>query len=79
MGIIIKHDVGLGDRTSCTVAPQDHWKRGNFSVCAPVKVQSPDSYQKLILRCAMSHNLAEAHNLGSMGEKMSCEVGAYAV
>ena len=78
MSALIKHHLGLGDQASCTIAQQHQWMRGNFNVCVPVEVQSPGSYHKLILRCAMPHKLAEAHNPGSMDEKTGCEVGAYA-
>jgi len=76
MSVIIKHHLGLGvgSQFSCTIAPQHQWIQGSFNLCIPVEVLS----QKLILRCAMPHNLAEAHNPGSVNERMSCEVGAYA-
>ncbi|KAH9211319.1 hypothetical protein DL95DRAFT_437273 [Leptodontidium sp. 2 PMI_412] len=74
---IIKHHLGLSDHVTCTVADKRQWIRGSFNVCVPVQVQSPDSVQELILRCAMPHKLAEAHNPGSVDEKLGCEVGAY--
>ncbi|CZT13271.1 hypothetical protein WAI453_005405 [Rhynchosporium graminicola] len=80
MRVVVKHHLGLSDKSICTIADQHDWMRGFFNVCIPVEVQSPDSFhkQKLILRCAMPHKLAEAYNPGSVDEKMGCEVGAYA-
>ena len=78
MSVIVKHHLGLGDQVTCIVAGQRRWIRGNFNVCVPIEVESPDSVQELILRCAMPHKLAEAHNPGSVDEKLGCEVGAYA-
>ncbi|KAL2068344.1 hypothetical protein VTL71DRAFT_16442 [Oculimacula yallundae] len=80
MDFIIRHHLGLSEKVICTIAEQHEWMRGFFNVCVPIEVQYPDSTKtkKLILRCAMPHKLAEAHNPGSVDEKMGCEVGAYA-
>ncbi|KAJ0160130.1 hypothetical protein CTA2_8510 [Colletotrichum tanaceti] len=78
MSALIKHHMGLGDQVDCTIARQNQWIRGSFNVCIPVEVRSSDLCQKLILRCAMPHKLAESHNPGSVDEKVGCEVGAYA-
>lgn len=73
---LVKHHMALGSQETCTLLPRDHWIRGSFNVCAMVQVQS--SGQKLVFRCPMPHKLAEARYPGSVDEKSSCEVGAYA-
>ena len=79
IGALVKHHLGLGDDIDCFVARKNKWIRGGFNVCVPVKVRAPSGPPlRLMLRCAMAHKLAEAHNPGSVDEKMSSEVGAYA-
>jgi hypothetical protein len=46
-------------------------------VCIPVEVKSANFYKKLIFRCPMPHKLAEAKYPGTIGGKLSCEVGTY--
>lgn len=73
---LVKHHMALGSQETCTLLSRDHWIRGSFNVCAMVQVQS--SGQKVVFRCPMPHKLAEARYPGSVDEKSSCEVGAYA-
>jgi len=73
---LVKHHMALGNQEKCTVLPPHDWIRGSFNVCVLVDVKS--SHRKVVFRCPMPHKLAEARYPGSIDEKLSCEVGAYA-
>ncbi|TQN69977.1 hypothetical protein CSHISOI_05534 [Colletotrichum shisoi] len=71
--------MGLGRQDRCTVLPQRDWIRGSFNVCVFVEVNPrTTACRKVVFRCPMPHKLAEAIYPGSIDEKLSCEVGAYA-
>lgn len=76
---LVKHHMALGRQDRCTVLPQRDWIRGSFNVCVFVEVNPrTTACRKVVFRCPMPHKLAEAIYPGSIDEKLSCEVGAYA-
>lgn len=46
-------------------------------MCVLLDVRSGGQSRKVMFRCAMPHNLAEAKYSGTMDEMLGCEVGAY--
>jgi hypothetical protein len=74
------HHLGLASKDSCLVLDQCTWIRGSFNVCIPVEVKetSGSVSREVLMRCPMSHKLAEARYPGTVDEKVSCEVGTYA-
>lgn len=75
---VVKHHLGLGHLQDCIVQPPLEWIRGSFNVCIPVSVTSGAVRKRYILRCPMTHKLAEARYPGTVDEKLGCEVGTYA-
>ncbi|KAM9882165.1 aminoglycoside phosphotransferase [Verticillium dahliae] len=76
---LVVHHMGVGRQANCIVLPPDQWIRGSFNVCVFVEVTSGTGEQrKAVFRCPLPHKLAESEYPGSVDEKISCEVGAYA-
>ncbi|PBP23786.1 hypothetical protein BUE80_DR005423 [Diplocarpon rosae] len=74
---LVKHHLRLSNQDRCLVSAKDQWIHGSFNICIPIEVQSTCCY-KLIFRCPEPHKLAELQYPGTVDEKMSSEVGAYA-
>ena len=76
---LVVHHMAVGRQTSCIILPSDQWIRGSFNVCVFAEVTSrTGEQQKAVFRCPLPHKLAESEYPGSIDEKLSCEVGAYA-
>lgn len=76
---LVLHHMGVGRQANCIILPPDQWIRGSFNVCVFAEVTSGTGEQrKAVFRCPLPHKLAESEYPGSVDEKISCEVGAYA-
>ncbi|KAI1823274.1 hypothetical protein F4861DRAFT_338105 [Xylaria intraflava] len=75
---LVRHHLSLDDSATCKVLPQEQWTKGSFNVCIPIQTTSGSVHRNLMLRCCLPYKLAEAHYSGTIDEKLSCEVGAYA-
>lgn len=77
---LTRQHLGLRKHDTCSVLERHTWIRGGFNVCVLVDVESERRKQsrKVVFRCAMPHKLAEAQYPGTVDEKVSSEVGAYA-
>lgn len=72
IAVLVKQHLRL-PHADVTVFPPREWMRGSFNICVPVRIQTGNSSQKVILRCSMPFKLGQA-----MDEKLGSEVGAYA-
>ncbi|KAL2755825.1 hypothetical protein ACRALDRAFT_1033775 [Sodiomyces alcalophilus JCM 7366] len=63
----------------CVVQEPETWIRGSFNICIPVQILDQDGSvtRTLLVRCPMSHKLAEAQYPGTVDEKVSTEVATY--
>ncbi|KAL2257700.1 hypothetical protein VTK26DRAFT_9280 [Humicola hyalothermophila] len=77
---VVRHHLRLRHDDSCVVLPPDSWIQGGFNLCVLVDVQSRSSSEsrRVVFRCPMPHKLAEQQHPGTIDEKVSCEVAAYA-
>jgi hypothetical protein len=66
------------DRTQCVVSHWKDWIRGSFNICIPVVVEGQNGQpsRTVLMRCPMAYRLAE--DVGSVDEKIGCEVATYA-